>query len=267
MNPVPPRPLRTIQQSNAQPAAAKVFTVTTGKTRKTWKVGIYGPEGIGKSSLAALCKGATFADIEFSMKDIDCPKVTDGLITCWEDLRAWVQSLKDCRAGIDSMTKAEDWAAQYVIANKKSNEGAKATDSLEDFKYKVGLRFVNDEFKKLLSDIDAATRRGVSFIMTAHNCVKRFRDPEGADYIRHEPNLVDTNEVSNMRSWVQFLDVCAFLDFDKTVEKSKIKNFSGTRTIYLESDPRHVSKARGISVESIVFTEDSRELWERLGVK
>lgn len=264
MSQIPPRPLKTTPQSNPAPAAT-AFKVITGATRTTWKCGIYGPEGIGKSTLASLCRGATFADIEDSMHDLNCAKVQG--ISDWMTLRAWVQSVVKGIYGIDSMTRAEDWSAAYVIVNKKSNDGTTAKDSLEDFKYKAGLRFVNDEFKKLLGDIDASTRRGASWIMMAHNTIKRFKDPEGADYVRYEPNLVDTNDVSNMRSWVQFLDVCAFLDFDKTVEKSKVKNFSGTRTIYLESDPRHVSKARGIDASPIVFTEGNRELWDRLGVK
>jgi hypothetical protein len=244
-----------------------VFPTVKGITRTTFKVGIYGPEGVGKSTLAAMCEHAVFADIENSMRDINCAKIQEGFIHNWETLMQWVASLNNCIAGIDSMTRAEDWAAMHVIANKKSNEGAKATDSLEDFKYRAGLRFVNDEFKKLLVAIEAANRRGVSFIMTAHNVIDRFKDPEGADFIRHRPWLMDTPEVSNMRAWVQFLDVCAFIDLDKNVEKRKVTKFGGTRTIYLETDPRHISKARGIDNTPINFDLKTPELWQRMGIK
>jgi AAA domain len=261
MNPPPPRKM-TAPPINQRPNIPS-FKVITGVTRKTFKCGIYGPEGIGKSELMSLCPGATFADIELSMEDFNVRKVQG--VSNWTDLRNWVASLENCIAGLDSVTRAEDWAAQYVIANKTSNEGVKAKDSLEDFKYKAGLRFVNDEFKKLLGDIDQATRRGVSFIMTAHNRVKVIKDPESSDFIRHEPNLVDTLEVSNMRSWIQFLDVCAFIDLDKNVEKRKATS-AGTRSIYLDTSASHVSKARGIDNSTIDYKQGSRELWERLGV-
>jgi hypothetical protein len=112
-NKLPPPP-------SAKPAV-RSFSVTKGITRNGFKVGIYGPEGIGKSSLAATCPGAIFADIEKSMDDFDVPKVSG--ISNWSDLRAWVQSLSKGIYGIDSMTQAEDWAAQFVITNKKSNDG------------------------------------------------------------------------------------------------------------------------------------------------
>lgn len=258
-----PAPLRQSAAPPVKSTAVKKFQVSSGKISNFgWKVGIYGPEGIGKSSLAALCPGATFADIELSMKDMNVARVKG--VNDWSDLRSWVQSLTSGIAGIDTMTRAEDWAAQHVIHNKKSNEGRSAVDSLEDFKYKAGIRFVNDEFKKLFGDIDGATRRGVSFIMVAHQRVKKFTDPDGSNFVRYEPMLVDTDEISNMRQWVQFLDHCAFIDLDRSVDKNKVKS-SGSRSIYLDTSASHVSKCRGISNEKIDYVEGDLTLWQRLG--
>jgi hypothetical protein len=253
--PMPPPP--------AAPKPNPKFGIVTGVTRDGWKVGIYGPEGIGKSSLAALCPKAIFADIEHSMDDLDTTKVTG--VEKWEDLRSWVQSLSGCIAGIDSITRAEDWAAQYVINNKKGNDGIKASDSLEDFKYKAGLQFVNDEFKKLLSDIDAARRRNVSFIMVAHSRVNRFKNPDGSDFVRYEPRLVDDPKVSNMLQWVQFVDHLAFIDLDKNVTKGKVTG-SGSRTIYLDTSPSRVCKARGIPNDPLPYPPGDDAFWKLLGL-
>jgi hypothetical protein len=241
---------------------SSAFKTITGVTRKTFKCGIYGPEGVGKSTLASLCPNATFADIELSMEDLNVRKVQG--VENWETLLDWVDSTENGIFGLDSATRAEDWAALYVIANKKSNEGAKAIDSLEDFKYKAGLRFVTDEFNKLLAKIDNSTRRGASWIITAHNIVKGFKNPDGSDYIRNQPSLLDTVDYSNMRRWVQFLDVCAFIDLDLIVEKRKATG--NTRSIYLDTSASHISKARGIDNTTIDYKEGSRELWKRLGV-
>jgi hypothetical protein len=142
----------------------------------------------------------------------------------------------------------------------------KASDSLEDFKYKAGLRFVVDEFRKLLSDIDAARGRGASFIMVAHRRVTRFKNPDDSDYIRNEPSLVDDPKASNMLQWVQFLDHLAFIDLDTSVEKGKARG-GGSRTIYLDTAPSRICKARGIPNDPIVYEKDSADFWTLLGVK
>lgn len=242
--------------------APKSFSVTKGITRDGFKLGIYGPEGIGKSSLASLCPGAVFADIEGSMQDLDVAKVSG--VENWSDLRAWIQSLKGGIAGIDSITRAEDWAAQHVISTKKSNDGLQAVDSLEDFKYKAGFVFVVDEFRKLLSDIDQARARGVSFIMVAHARVNRFKNPDGSDYLRFEPRLIDDAKASNMLQWVQFLDHLAFLNIDVNINKNKADG-GGSRTIYLDTHPTRLSKCRGIASDPIVFGRGDSALWTLLG--
>lgn len=256
---IPKRQTQTAVVAITQPK----FSIIRGVTRKAFKIGIYGPEGIGKSSIASLCPGSDFADIEASMEDLDCPKV-NGL-SDWTDLRAWIQSLSSGIHGIDSITRAEDWAAQFVIKNKKSNEGAAASDSLEDFKYKAGLTFVVDEFRKLLSDIDAAKNRGASFIMIAHCRVNRFKNPDGSDYVRFEPRLVDDTKASNMLQWVQFLDHLAFINLDTNVAKGGKASGSGSRTIYLDTAPNRLSKARGIPNDAIVFEQgNGAPLWDLL---
>ena len=242
----------------------RVFGVETGIKPDGFKVGIYGPEGIGKSSLASLCPGAIFADIEDGTKHLDVTRQTG--IESWEDLRLWVQSLKDCIAGIDSITRAEDWAAQYVIRTKKANDGSKAVDSLEDFKYKAGLTFIADEFKKLLSDIENARRRHVSFILIAHERITKFNNPDGSNFLRHEPRLIDDPKASNMLQFVQFLDHLAFIDLDKNVVKGKATG-SGSRTIYLDTAPNRLSKSRGISNDPLPFIQGDMTFWNLLGVK
>ncbi len=256
-------PTRNATPSVASKPATNKFSIQTGITRNGFKIGIYGAEGIGKSSLAALCSDAVFADIEGSMEDLDVKKVRG--VEKWQDLRDWIQSLSNCIAGLDSITRAEDWAAAHVIANKKSNDGLKAVDSLEDFKYKAGIMFVSSEFMKLLSDIDNARRRNVSFIMIAHQRIRKFRNPDDSDFVRFEPRLVDEEKASNMLQWVQFLDHLAFIKADVAVDKGKAKG-SGTRTIYLDTNPSRFSKCRGIDNSQIDYELGNRELWTRLGV-
>jgi hypothetical protein len=261
-------------------AVGPTFGLSKGIRRKANRAGIYGPEGIGKSSLAALCPGVIFADLEFSTDDLDVPRVEGIFVSpsatgdtlssqaqSWANLRTWVQSLQSGVYAIDSVTRAEDWCTAWVVKNKKSNEGAGAGDSLEDFKYKAGLTFVTDEFRRFLGDIDNAYSRGVSFILIAHNRVNRIKNPDGSDYIRHEPRLIDDPKASNMLQFVQFLDHLLFVDLDKNVGKGGKVQGSGSRTIYLDTAPNRLSKTRSLPLDPIPFERGETKLWELMGFK
>lgn len=254
-------------------ATASRFNVSRGVTRKSWKTGIYGPEGIGKSSLAALCPGVVFADLEHSTEDMDIARVEgievlNDYAASWANLRSWVQSLNGGVSCIDSMTRAEDWCAAWVIKNKKSNEGAAASDSLEDFKYKAGLTFIVDEFRRFIGDIDNAFIRGASFILISHNRVNKFVNPDASNYVRHEPRLIDDekSKLSNMNQYVQFLDHLLFIDLDKNVNRGKVAG-SGSRTIYLDTSPSRLSKTRSLPTDPIPFDRGQTGIWGMLGAK
>lgn len=261
-----PPPRRQLPAQTPTPAV----TFSRGIRRSSWKVGIYGPEGVGKSSLASLCPGIKFIDAEYSTDDLDVERV-DG-IACedfaesWTRLRSFIQSLSSGIWALDTMSRIEDWCATFVIKSKPSNEGAKAKDSLEDYKYKAGLTFVCDEFRRLLGDIDNAYRRGASFVLIAHNRISRVKNPDGSDFIRQEPRLLDDPKGSNMLQFVSFVDNLLFVDLDKSADKGKVVG-SGSRTIYLDSSPSRLSKTRTLPRDPMDFQEGSTELWTMLGVK
>lgn len=259
---VSPPPVRPSGVNGQVPR--KTFTRSSGVSRRAHKIGIYGPEGAGKSSLAATFPGIVFADIEHSTEDLNVKR--DEGINEWTDLRAWAQQLDPHTtpaACVDSMTRAEDWCAKWVIANKKSNENVKATDSLEDFKYKAGLIFCCDEFGRFLADLDAAHARGVNVLMIAHSRIARFRNPDGSDYLRAEPRLINDDKASNMLAWVQFLDHLFCIDFDVAADKGKAKG-TGTRTIYTAQTATRMAKSRTLDGEPVYFEKGSSKLWTML---
>ena len=248
------------------PAArgAVQFGTSKGPCRKAWKIGIYGEPGVGKSTLASLCPGVICADIEHSMEDMDVERVVG--ISGWTDLRAWVQAQTEGIRCIDSMSLAEDWATEHVLKTKKANDGTVATTSIEDFKYKAGSRFVADEFRFLLGDIEAAFRRGVSWIMIAHDRVDWVRNPDDKDYRMHQPDLLDTKDVSSRAEWVRFCDHIAFIGRDIAVAKGKAVGGLG-RTIYMDGAASRVCKMRALPEAMMMWPEGDRRLWDILGVK
>lgn len=247
------------------------FSVTAGGQHNAFRLGIYGPEGIGKTSLARLCPGIVFANVENAVEYADTQyvrgiNVPDDPAASWINLRSWIQSLSNGVYCIDSVTRAEDWCTAHVIKNKKSNEGKNASDSIEDFKYKAGALFVVEEFRRFISDIDNAYLRGASFVMIAHNRVAKIKNPDGSDFIRNEPRLFENDKLSNILQWVQFLDELLFIDLDKSVDKGKATGY-GSRQIYLDTSPTRFTKARTLPKQPISFEEGHTEIWKLLGVE
>lgn len=250
--------------SNGAMRKVKTFTRSNGVIRKAWRIGIVGFEGCGKSSLASLYPGVVFIDLEGSTKDLNVARI-EG-VADWSDLRQCVQQLNATDTPvvcIDNMTRAEDWCVAYVIKHKQSNEGAKATDSIEDFKYKAGLKFVCDEFRRFLADLDAAQERGITVIMIAHNRVARFRNPDGSDYFRNEPRLLNEDKDGNMLPWIQFLDHLLFIDYDVSVEKGKATG-NGSRAIYTASSGTRIAKSRTLDGLPVPFPKGSDAIWRAI---
>jgi energy-coupling factor transporter ATP-binding protein EcfA2 len=240
--------------SGSQPATASQFSRSKGVIKVAEKIGIYGPEGAGKSTLEATMPAIVIADIERSTSYLDVERV-DG-VTDWKSLRSWVQSVKFpeyTAIGIESMTRAEEWCAEYVIKTKPSNEGAKATDSLEDYKYQAGTTFLCDEFRRFLGDLEQVCNRGINVVMVAHGRITKTKNVDGSDFTRLEPRLVnDERRGSNLLSWVQFLDHLFAVDFDVISDKGKASGGS-TRTIYCNSSARRMAKNRGLKADQIPY--------------
>ena len=102
--------------------------------------------------------------------------------------------------------------------------------------------------------------------MLAHCRVNRFKNPDGSDFIRYEPRLMDDPKGSNMLPWVQFLDHLLFVNLDTNVVKGKVGG-GGSRTIYLDTSPTRLSKTRSLPIDPMPFDKGSTELWGLLGVK
>lgn len=260
-------PKRPATVAIPSPQEVKQFSVVRGTARKAWKVGIYGEPGVGKSTLAALCNNMVVADIEGSMLDLDVARV-EGLER-WEDLRAWVRSCTGAEGSvfcIDSMSMAEDWCADYIIRTKSDSQGARATTSIEDFKYKVGARFVADEFRLLLADIEASFKHGASWIMIAHNRVSVFNNPDDKNYILHAPDLLESKDVSSRAEWVRFCDHVLYIGKDTLVERGKAIG-GATRTIYMDSASNRVCKQRGLDVDVLPWqNKDDDQIWKLVGL-
>lgn len=250
--------------TQAAPAASdRRFAVTSGRLDGPQRVVVYGPGGIGKSSLAALAPSPVIIDIEQGTRELDVQRI-EGIETL-DELRGVLQS--DILDGfktviIDSATKAEELAVSHTLATVPHEKGHKV-DSLEGYGFGKGLHHVYDTFLRLLSDLDAQIRKGRNVILIAHDCIENVPNPVGDDWIRYEPHLQrpKSGKASIRNRVVQWADHVLFLGYDVVAKDGKGKG-GGTRTIYPTELPSHVAKSRVISDPIPFMSAEDGAVWD-----
>lgn len=248
----------------AQPVNPERFAITSGRIGGPQRILLYGPGGIGKSSLAALTPQPVFLDIERGTREIDVPRI--DTIETFSDLRACLQSSAldgFATVVIDSATKAEELAVAHALATIPHEKGHRVS-SLEGYGFGKGLSHVYDTFLLLLSDLDKQVRAGRNVILVAHDCVADAPNPVGEDFIRYEPHLQSpkSGKASIRNRVVQWADHVLFIGYDVIASEGKGKG-TGTRTIWPVERPDHVAKSRSIA-EPVQFLEGDGSIWSQV---
>src|SRR3990167_611355 len=246
-----------------QPANPNRFAVITGRKPGPQRVVIYGPGGIGKTSLAAHAPNPVFLDIESGTRELDVARVED--VESFADLRACLQSsvLDGFQTVVvDSVTRVEEWATAYTLQTVKTERGETVT-SLESYGFGKGYQHVYDTFLLFLADCDRQVRAGRNVILIAHDCTTDVPNPMGENFIRFEPHLQapKSGKASIRNRVVQWADHVLFLGYDVLATKDGKGKGGGTRTIYPMERPDHIAKSRILS-ETMPFEHaDDNAVW------
>ncbi|MDD5704950.1 MAG: ATP-binding protein [Kiritimatiellae bacterium] len=271
--PVPVR--RVAPMAPMAPAAAR-RNVQFGKVAATGghRVVLYGPGGIGKTTLAAQLPGpVAFIDLDESLPRLHAQFDAAGLsgnilpvsgVADWQTLRDALQadgwdSVKSIV--IDTATKAEEMAVAFTLANTLM-EGGKKAGSVEGYGYGKGYGHVFDTFLPLLADLDRHCRAGRNVVLICHDCTANVPNPAGEDWLRYEPRLQSpTSGKASIRLRVrEWADHVLFIGYDVDVGKDGKGRGAGTRTLYTSELPHCMAKSR--STQEVIPVEgDGAAVW------
>lgn len=214
--------------------------ITRGKMNVPQRVVIYGPEGIGKTSLAACWPGAVFIDTEGSTRNFDVARYPDP--NSWEMLIRTVQYAMQNPANQQTLViDTADWAEKLCV-QAVCDRGGKT--GIEDFGYGKGYTYLKEEFSKLLTYLDGVIAAGVNVVLTAHAAMRKVEQPdEMGAYDRWELKL--SKQVAPMvKEWA---DVLFFANYKTIVvmdENGKGKAQGGQRVLYTAHHPCWDAKNR-----------------------
>lgn len=247
-------------------------------------IGLYGVGGAGKTTLAAMLPGKTlFIDLEGSLKVIRGKLVELGILenitpkfmrfdpqspaTAWEDLISFLKS--DAVKGydnvvIDSFTRAQEFAASNCIASIPPDSGT-IKQSLEQWTYGKGGQIVYDKFLPIYPLIDNLLESGANVVAICHDNVLRIANPEGGDFIQHQPHLVqgEKGKAPGRDKFQQTVDHLLFLSADIAVEKGKATG-GMTRTLYTGGIASMMAKSRTVQGTSFDIDADQVFDWSQI---
>lgn len=220
--------------------------ITRGKRARAQRVIIYGPEGIGKSSLAAQFPEPLFIDTEGSTDNMDVARLDKP--TSWTMLRNQIAFIKAnptvCKTlVIDTV----DWAESLAIEHICSEAGKKG---IEDFGYGAGYIYLLEEMGRFLNLLQELIEVGINVVLTAHSQVRKFTKPdEMGGYDRYELKLsnkkTEANVSAKVKEWadmVLFIDYKTYVVTDDKTKKQKAQG--GQRVIHTTHSPSWDAKNR-----------------------
>lgn len=219
--------------------------ITRGVQRGAQRVCIYGPEGIGKTTLAAQFPNPLFIDTEGSTRHIDVARLPDPTSAAQvEQELHWVadQPTPPC---LTVVIDTADWLEKLI---KQQVMDTLQIKSMEQMSYGKAYVYVWEAFGRMLSACDRIIKRGVNVVFTAHAALRKFEQPDelGA-YDRWElklQNSAKSNICAMLKEWADLILFCNYEIHTYKTEDDKVKASGGQRVMYTSHHPSWDAKNR-----------------------
>jgi hypothetical protein len=215
--------------------------IQNGPFIRAQKIVIFGPEAVGKSTLASKFPDPLFVDCEDGSLRIDTRRIRaldSGTFYSVIHTLAKAEQLPCKSLIIDTIDAAEIYVRNRVLRvhQLKTIEGAS---------YGSGWALFRQEFNRLLADFDRFIERGIHVVVISHSVTKKFQAPSSdTAYDRFELDLYQPNS-QKLKQWA---DAVLFLDWDLRVVENRSGKARGvggkTRVLHTQHCAAFDAKSR-----------------------
>jgi GTPase SAR1 family protein len=216
------------------------LNIKRGPQARSIRCVIYGPEGIGKSTLASQFPDAVFIDFEGGTDTMDVARFENpthfvGLILLLKNI-----SQEDiCKTVVlDTADKLENLITDHICeVNDWKN--------IEDPGYGKGYTYLAQKWLEVLKACDEVVDSGKNIVIVAHAAMRKFEQPdEMGAYDRWELKL-SKKTAPLIKEWA---DMVLFMNYKNSiVEDPKTKSkkaVGGKRVMYATHSPTYDAKNR-----------------------
>ncbi len=215
--------------------------LNSGKMKKPYFITIYGPPGVGKSSLSAEADAPIFIDVESGTQRLDVVRFSD--IQSFDDVMKALtfcndeeKSTKFNTVVIDTLDFLEQLIHAKVCSDNKKS-------SIADISYGKGYDFAVEIWFKLFEVLDQIRDKGKNIILISHEQITKYENPTSDNYDRYSLRLH-----KKIASFIfAKCDAVLFLSKDVFVKEQNGKNIAVSkpgRVIFAQEQASIIAKNR-----------------------
>ncbi|MCR5174630.1 MAG: ATP-binding protein [Oscillospiraceae bacterium] len=216
------------------------LNIKEGKLTRAQRIVIYGPEGIGKTTMAAQFPQPLFIDTENGSGNMDVRRIE--YIPSWGELLSDLAEIAKtpglCKTVvIDTADWAEKLLTKYLLT-KHQKKG------IEDFGYGKGYVYLAEEWQHFLQCLDVIVGKGIHVVLTAHATMRKIEQPEETGAYDHWELKLTKKIAPITKEWA---DMLLFMNYKINVitdDSGKGKATGGKRVIYTAHHPCWDAKNR-----------------------
>lgn len=194
--------------------------IQRGRQARAQRIVIYGPEGIGKSTLASAAPAPLFLDTEMGTGQLEVDRLD---IETLDQIGATINELLSQQheyktAVLDTADNLWRLCADYVCAENKWSD-------IEKPGFGKGYAMAADKFRIVLGWFDRLISRGINVVIVSHAKVDKVNPPDNAEYSKYCIKVsAPAKQAEASREFLkEWCDSLLFCNFDMTVDSSKGK--------------------------------------------
>lgn len=218
-----------------------MLEITRGKVNRAQKVVLYGPEGIGKSTIASLFPNPLFMDVEQGTDHLDTARTPKPV--SFEMIRQITADVCRDPQGFQTLViDTADWAERHAITEICASNNLSSLGGDKD--YGKSFNLLEASWAKWLDSLtEICMTKGVHVVILAHAMMRKFEQPEEVGAFDRWEMKLQKKTSAVLKEWA---DMILFAGYKTLVveEKKTKKGTGGARVLRTTHHPCWDAKNR-----------------------